>query len=342
MEFDAKTGMMKCQGCGKTVKAEELAADNKETADEFFGDYEKFQEETNYHTFAGEDVHQYICKNCGAVVMTEKDTTATRCEFCGSPVVLGDRLSGELSPTNVIPFKITKQEAQEAFRTWCGRGWLIKKEFKEANRLKSLTGMYVPYWLFDVQSQGEVHAHCTRDHTYEQGDYIITETWHYDVFRKVDIAYQRVPADASEKMDDAMMDKLEPFSYRELKKFQTPYLAGYLAEKYNYTDKELFPRVQKRVRGYTKSYIRSTIHGYTTTQMVHENLWERKKKAEYTLFPVWMFCYDYQNCTHNFYMNGQTGKIVGKPPLSKGKIALTFFGLTAISEVLLTLLLMML
>lgn len=341
MEFDAKTGMMKCQGCGKEVKAEELVVDSKEDPEAFLGDYEEFQEETKYNTFDGENVSQYMCKNCGAVVIAGEDTSATRCEFCGSPVVLGDRLSGELAPTNVIPFKITKQEAEEAFRKWCGKGWLIQKEFKQANRMKSLTGMYVPYWLFDVKSQGEVNAHCTREHTYERGDYIITEKKHFDVFRKVDIEYDKVPADASEKMDDAMMDKLEPFSYGDLKKFQTPYLAGYLAEKYNYTDKELFPRIQNRVKNYTRAYIRSTIHGYTTTNIVRENLWERQKKAEYTLLPVWMFCYDYQNSEHNFYMNGQTGKIIGKPPLSKGKIALTFFGMAAVCEIFVTLVMML-
>lgn len=341
MEFDAKTGLMKCQGCGHTVKAEEMVAGSKEDPDAFVGDYEEFQEETQYDTFSGENVNQYMCRNCGAVVITGEDTSATRCEFCGSPVVLGDRLSGELAPTNVIPFQITKEQAEEAFRNWCKKGWLVKDDFKQANRVKSLTGIYVPYWLFDVKSQGEVNAHCTRERSYERGDYIITETKHYDVFRKVDINYEKVPADASEKMDDAMMDKLEPFSYQDMKKFQTPYLAGYLAEKYNYTDKQLFPRIQKRVRKYTKAYIRSTIRGYTSTNFIREDLWEKQRKAEYTLFPVWMFCYDYHQAEHNFYMNGQTGKIVGKPPLSKGKIALNFLGLTVISEIIVTVIMLL-
>jgi hypothetical protein len=332
---------MKCESCGYEVKAEELITASKEDPDAFVSDYEEFKEETAYDTFEDENIEQYLCQNCGAVIMAGEDTAATHCEFCGAPVILGDRVSGELAPVSVIPFKIPKREAEEAFKKWRKNGFLMKKEFREADRVKSLTGIYVPFWLFDMKARGEVNAHCTRKRTFERGDYIITETRHYDVFRKVDINYQKIPADASEKMDDTMMDRLEPFSYADMKKFQTPYLAGYLAEKYNYTDKELFPRVEKRVMKYTKDYIRSTINGYTTVDMIREDLQARQRKAEYTLLPVWMFCYDYRQTDHNFYMNGQTGKIVGKPPLSKGRVALVFFGLTVLLDLILSLILML-
>jgi hypothetical protein len=44
--------------------------------------------------------------------------------------------------------------------------------------------------------------------------------------------------------------------------------------------------------------------------------------------PVWVVCYDYKQAEHIFMMNGQTGKIVGKPPLSMGKIAAWFTGIS--------------
>jgi len=339
MVFDASTGAVKCQSCGFAQKAEQMENPSGEADQEAFnGEYEDFEQQTSHAAFGDEGARQYICNNCGAVVITGEDTTATNCEFCGSPVILGDRLTGQLRPAKVIPFKITKQQATEAFQKWCKNGLLTPSGFKTGNRVKEVVGIYVPFWLFDVKARGEVNAHCTRVHTYEQGDYIITETKHYDVFRKVDLDYAKIPADASEKMDDRMMDMLEPFSYGDLKEFQMPYLSGYIAEKYNYTDKDLFGRVQERVAKYTDSYIRSTIHGYSSTNILRRDLSQHQKKAEYTLLPVWMFCYDYQNSEHNFYMNGQTGKIIGRPPLDKGKIALWFLGISAISYVILALL----
>ena len=48
-----------------------------------------------------------------------------------------------------------------------------------------------------------------------------------------------------------------------------------------------------------------------------------------------MICYDYDRAEHTFAMNGQTGKVVGTPPLSKGKIAAYFGGITLVLFVLL-------
>ncbi|MFP8423673.1 hypothetical protein ACLH2P_30080, partial [Klebsiella michiganensis] len=78
------------------------------------------------------------------------------------------------------------------------------------------------------------------------------------------MTYSKVPVDASEKMNDEMMDKLEPFHESELTHFEMPYLAGYLAEQYNYDDSELLPRVRERVGRYANEYLSSTITGYST------------------------------------------------------------------------------
>lgn len=45
------------------------------------------------------------------------------------------------------------------------------------------------------------------------------------------------------------------------------------------------------------------------------------------MLPVWMVYYDYNNSVHTFAMNGQTGKVVGKPPISYKKVAAWFGGI---------------
>ena len=76
-----------------------------------------------------------------------------------------------------------------------------------------------------------------------------------------------------------MMDKLEPYSYNNLKDFQMPYLAGYIAEKYDYDDEELLPRVKNRVHSYVDSYLSSTIAGYTTVHYNRKDINIRKKRS---------------------------------------------------------------
>lgn len=317
MAFDSTNGMLHCDNCGRDENIATMESEHNH------------ESENSSAYFKKEDITEYHCNNCGAVLITDKDTTATTCSFCGAGVVIADRLEGALAPAKVIPFSINKEQAQEAFKKWCKKGCLTPKGFMSADRIKSITGLYVPFWLYDINGKGEADATCTRVRSYTRGEYIYTETAYYHVYRQVDLNYVKIPVDASEKMNDELMDKLEPYHYNDLKDFNMPYLAGYMAEKYNYDDKTLFPRLKERGNDYVRSYLRSTIHGYTTTTYNRENINISKKNAWYVLFPVWMVCYDYKKSEHTFAMNGQTGKIVGKPPLSPGKIAAWFAGVSA-------------
>lgn len=310
MAFDSETEMLSCPSC--------LRQDNIEDfSDEFITTH--FQED---------EAKEYHCQNCGAVLITEAETTATSCSFCGAGVVLIDRLSGTMTPAKVIPFTISKEKAMKAFKKWCKKGLLTPKGFMTADRIKGITGMYVPFWLYNINSNAEIEAIGTKVRTYSSGDYIITETKYYDVYRKIKVDYVKVPVDASEKMNDELMDKLEPYDYALLKSFKTPYLAGYIAEKYNYNEEELFPRVKEKVKPYIESFIHSTVSRYSTIRYKHKQIDMNKQKAYYVLLPVWMVYYDFNQSEYTFAMNGQTGKVVGKPPISKAKVAAWFSGIS--------------
>ena len=355
MVYDSNTGKLRCHSCGREDSIESMpmpdipegeADETPEISpfrpDDISDDASAAQFGTAdapyTHQTLDEQTVQYFCQNCGAVVLTDKDTTATNCSFCGAPVVLGDRLSGELAPAKIIPFTISKEQAQQAFVKWAKKGRLCPKDFVTADRIKNITGMYVPFWLYDMQAQGDADATCTKVRTYTRGDYIYTETSYYHVYRRANLRYQRIPADASEKMDDAMMDRIEPFDYKDLKDFNMPYLAGFLAEKYNYDDKQLLPRVTERVKEFADSYIRSTISGYSSVHYNRKDVQTAQQNAFYTLLPVWLVSYDYKDAEHMFIMNGQTGKIVGKPPLSKSRMAAWFFGISGVSFFVMSLL----
>lgn len=344
MVFDSQSGKLKCESCGRqdnidTMSEAEPSQSTQVPPDsepeEPVGDFDEFEEHTSTNTFGENEAAEYQCNNCGAVIIADADTTATACSFCGAPVMLSDRLSGSFAPSLVIPFSISKEQAQEAFKKWCRKGLLTPKDFMTADRIKHITGIYIPFWLYHLNGRGEVHGTATKVRTYTSGDYIYTETKYYDIYRKADLNFLNVPADASEKMDDTMMDKLEPFEYKDLKDFKIPYLAGYIAEKYNYTDKDLFPRVKARAEKYVKTYIDSTLTGYSSIHYDHSFTDVKQRDAHYSLLPVWMVCYDYRQAQHNFAMNGQTGKIVGTPPLSKGKMAAWFAGLAGASFLIL-------
>lgn len=311
MSFDANSGELSCASCG-----------NKENI-------ETYPENLLSITFEEEEVQEYHCENCGAALITDANTTATNCSFCGAGVVLADRVSGSLAPRKVIPFTISKEDAMNAFKKWCKKGLLTPKGFMNADRIKSITGIYVPFWLFDLNSKVDVTAICTKVRTYTSGDYIYTETSYFEAFREINLDYLKIPVDASEKMNDELMDKLEPFPYEQLKDFKTPYLAGYIAEKYQYTDDELLPRAKTKIGDYVDSFVHSTFAGYQSINYRNKDVDTRIKNSDYVLLPVWMVSYDFDSQEHIFAMNGQTGKVVGKPPISKGKVLSWFSGIAA-------------
>ncbi|WP_138495383.1 TFIIB-type zinc ribbon-containing protein [Paenibacillus pinistramenti] len=320
MVFDSRTGTLTCPSCGRQDNIEQL------------------QDPLTKSMFTEEDhAQEYRCTSCGAVIMTDADTSATTCSFCGSAVVLGDRLAGELAPAMVIPFSISKEEAKQAFKKWCRNGLLTPSGFMTADRIKEITGIYVPFWLYELHNNVEVQGHATRVRTYTRGDYLYTETQHFEIYRQLRLNYKRVPVDASTKMNDELMDKLEPFPYAELKDFKTPYLAGYIAEKYSRDDNELLPRAKEKIRGYIESAISSSVAGYTTVNYTNKQIDTTRRQSDYVLLPVWMVYYDYDKQEHTFAMNGQTGKVVGKPPISKAKVAAWFGGITCASLLVLKL-----
>ena len=331
MSFHSPTGMLHCDSCGHDEAIENIEEKSSSHTQEMHREASENWDHVHAHKTMNEhETCEYLCKNCGAVIFTDKDTTATNCTFCGAPVVLADRLQGTYAPAKVIPFTVSKEQAINAFKKWCKKGRFTPNDFKMADRIKSISGIYIPFFLYDLHGNVELNATCTKVHTYTRGDYIYTETKYFNVYRNASLEYLKIPVDASEKMNDQMMDCLEPFDYTNLKEFQMPYLAGYLAEKYNYNDRELFPRVRTRVENYADQYVRSTIHGYSTTRINYEHVNVQPHDTYYTLLPVWMVCYDYKKSEHTFAMNGQTGKIVGKPPISIGKVSMHFGAFTAI------------
>lgn len=340
MEFDAASGMLKCPSCGLLLNISDMeneidnaGLDENEGNDPNSVD-ESWQEEysNNYKKYFtdGEDVHEFVCQNCGAKLMADSRTTSTKCSFCDAPMVLGNRLTGALAPSYVIPFKISKEAAKKEFDKWRRKAWLAPSGFKKMARLKELAGQYVPFWLYILNSAGVFSATGIKVRSYTQGNYRYTEKSYYNVQRAFNLDIRGIPVDASQKMADDVMDKLEPFDYRDLKEFNTPYLSGFLAEKYDYDDEQMFPRAKTRAQKYTNDYINESVRGYTTITNRNCRMNISPQRTDYVLLPVWMFNYNYNGKDYMFTMNAQTGKVIGKPPISKPRVAAVFLGSTVV------------
>ncbi|WP_242941631.1 TFIIB-type zinc ribbon-containing protein [Parasporobacterium paucivorans] len=335
MRFDSEIQKMHCDHCGTEIAVDEIKVDGKEEPEET-AEPEKppQQEKTGEKTG---NFKTYKCPSCGAELLTDENTSATFCGFCGNSTLIEDRLKDELMPAQLIPFKISQDEAKDIYRQWSRKGGLTPKGFREQSTIEKMTGIYVPYWLYDYHTNAKLDAHCTRVRRQIRGDVEYIHTDNFKVIRDIDAEYVMVPADASEKMPDEVMEKLEPYSYKDLLDFEMPYLSGFYAEKYNYGNEELRSRIEDRVSKYAYDSARDTIQGYATVAVTGQDVQTRKDSVKYTLLPVWMLNYRYKGVNYLFAINGQTGKLVGNLPISRGRAAGWFASIAVGCAIVLTL-----
>jgi hypothetical protein len=142
-----------------------------------------------------------------------------------------------------------------------------------------------------------------------------TRTSYYSLLRSGGISFANVPVDGSSKMGDALMESIEPYDLSQAVDFQTAYLAGYLADKYDVEAESCKTRANERITASTESAFAETTVGYTTVIPEHTNIRLHGGRVRYGLLPVWLLTTRYRDQIYTFAMNGQTGKMVGNLPI---------------------------
>lgn len=260
----------------------------------------------------------YQCPNCGAGIITDENTSATQCYYCHSPVMLTGRLAGDYRPKYVIPFKKTHEEAQAIFREWCGKKFLVPKEFKSIKNAEKIEGIYIPYWLADCRLGFSLDIKAVDIKSRRSGDYIIKNCKEFDVKRSGTMFFMGVPADASSKAADLLMQNIEPYDYNEMTEFSMSYLSGHLAEKYDVDKDMVRPEIERRIREACKEEMLKTVVGYESKIVENESYDMTKMGWQYVLLPVWFLSYRFKDKDYHFAMNGQTGKFAGNLPIRIG------------------------
>ena len=271
------------------------------------------------------------CANCGAPITPGQYASAGRCEHCGSYLVHNERIEGVYEPHLILPFKINKDMAVERLNQEFHKKTFLPSSFLSQKSLEKLEGIYVPFWLYDYQAHYDFEGEGTRVRSWRQGDTEYTETSYYHIIRQMEADFDKVPVDASFVMDDGEMDLMEPYAYQELEDFDPKYMSGFDGEVYNQSAPELEGRAQVKVRDASESLMQQSLAGYNSIRSGRKNLNLNRDGVRFALLPVWFYLYQYLGKTGRFQVNGQTGKVIGKTPVSRGKVLL--YGLTTMVSV---------
>ena len=317
--FDSTIQKMKCPYCDTEFDIETLISYDRELKNER-------PEDLTWETQAGgrwqegetDGLRSYICNSCGGEIVTDANTAAAACPYCDSPVVMTEQFAGLLKPDFVIPFQMDAKAAKAALTKHYKGKCLLPKVFKDQNHIEEIKGIYVPFWLFDAEAEADIRYRGTRVQTWSDSDYHYTRTSYYSIRRGGTLAFERVPVDGSSKMADDLMESIEPFDFSDAVDFQTAYLAGYFADKYDVDAEQSTDRANLRVRTSTEDTFSSTVRGYASVIPESSSIRLQNGRAKYALYPVWLLNTSWKGQRYTFAMNGQTGKFAGDLPMDKG------------------------
>ena len=318
--FDPASGMMRCQYCGYSCELPK--AENESEICEM--DFESALHTESYNW--GEQKKTVQCTHCGAVTIYDALETAAVCPFCGSTNVMPAANENTIAPGAVCPFAITKEQASERFSAWMKRKFFAPSKAKESARPEAFQGVYLPYWTYDAQTTSNFTARAGYDRTVKDKDgHSRVETdW-----RRVNGVHQELFDDvtvmASKRQENSGVKACGPFDFSKLVPYTPKVVAGFIAERYSIGLKEGWDLAQKiiqfRLRSNISDHVRKHWRANRADSVKFSTLYSNIT-YKYILVPIWISSFKYKDKIYQFAVNGQTGKVGGKAPVSGGKVFL--------------------
>jgi Zn finger protein HypA/HybF involved in hydrogenase expression len=332
-KYAPKEGALVCEFCGsdEQIVSKPLALKHPYEA------YDKHGETTPQSI----EVH---CQKCAGVLHFEPHSFAMDCPYCDTPMVLDPKRV--IAIDGVIPCRITRQEAREAFSKWVKSRWFAPNAFLKYFRdNRILLGSYLPYWIYDSKTtttyegqRGDAYYVSVTRTVVEDGKSVEKEVqerridWS-DVSGEVRVDFDDLVVVASQKLSYKILDKLEPWQLASVKGFDKRYLVGFESEEYTTPLQEGFERDAKRKMSPTiVSKIKRDIGG-DEQRILASSTHYHEVKYHNLLLPIWSASFKWNKKLYDYAINAQTGEVVGERPYSIAKI---LFAVLGVSVTLLT------
>ena len=317
--FDPDSQKWTCPFCNSVFEEQELLAKGEE--------YAKQAEQEKPETAPTEDGTQqvvYNCPSCGSQIITDETTVATNCYYCHNPVVLQGKLTKDMKPDRVLPFAIGKEKAVDTFMGWAKKKRFIPTGFFNENEVKTMQGVYYPHFVADCTVDGVFDGEGRNTRVQDTPKYIITNTDHYHVRREGTIRFRNIMRPALSGVNRKLSDGIHPFPLDDLKPFSGAYLSGFLAERRDVDADSVKEDIAGEADRYVEPIFDETIHYTSHNGETSSRL--RKFSTEYVLLPTWVLTYpnkEKKDEPYYYVMNGSTGAVCGKLPISGKKLGLT-------------------
>ena len=309
MVFDIETGNLKCGHCGNMQELQDNeVVQRRQITNDLINSHEKW---TEGKVFA--------CSNCGAKEVLDNKEIARKCSFCGSAKIASiDELPG-IKPDSVIPFQITEQTAQARFRKWIKSRWLAPSTFKRSDVKERMNKIYTPCWSFTAMTQNLYRGTLGRTVTIQTRNGTRTSVRWFRVNGQINQAYTDHFIQGGQRISSRSFNGLKPFNLQLIRVYRQEFLSGIIAEHYTKTLEACFNEFSNFVK---QDIRRRIIRKHMADQVQHLDIRTSflERKFNYVLLPIYISNYNYKGKLYNFYINGASGKVVGRYPRSAIRI----------------------
>jgi DNA-directed RNA polymerase subunit RPC12/RpoP len=273
--------------------------------------------------------HVWACQKCGAT--TDSDLLASRCQFCGAPLVDAGDANEQIAPEAVLPFEVDRAGVRSALRLWVASRRFAPRSFRSVSEAESLSGTYVPHWTFDADTTSD-YVGQRGDHYWETETYTTTvdgqtQTQTRQVMRtrwshatgRVARAFDDVMVRGTARLIEEHQDKLEPWPLNATVAYQPEYLSGYSALRYDVEPENGLAVAKEQMGKVIERDCRNDIGG-DEQRLSNVSTSYADVMYKLVLLPVWVVAYLYGGKTWQVLVNGRTGEVIGSRPYSKVKI----------------------
>lgn len=289
-----------------------------------------------------EDMVTVKCESCGAeVVIDTKTNTQARCHWCRNTLSINNIIPNGAIPDVILPFKITKAEAQEEIGKFVRkRRFFAHPTFSREFTTENISGVYLPYMLVDVNAHmnlcGEGQIETAR-YQVKEDDKTHTEydANSYEVERDFDIFIDDLSIEASsDKLDYMSKEKttniinaIMPFDTENCVKFNAGYMKGYTSEKRDSNIDALRDTVEAQGSDVARLAAKKTIEKYDRgVRWDNERYTVKGDSWKAAYLPVWLYSYmetkKNKNLLHYVAVNARTKETMGSVPINFKKLFL--------------------
>lgn len=232
-----------------------------------------------------EQVKSFSCPACGAQTIATGDSVTAQCPFCQNTMI-DAKFAGNDIPEVILPFKISKEEAEAKLRAWLNMNAGSPEAKVIKANMQNFTGCYLPYHIVRGAFDSKLHIRMhSGNSNYPFRAYL-----------------SHTAVNVSNDLNNLFLDGIEPFDFDSALEFNFGYLNHQNAKVQNINGEELTARITEE----TSAELYKSLSKKIRTKEMSVSFNDDNSETIPALMPVYLV-----KCENGIAaaVNGQTGKV---------------------------------